>query len=62
MKLVTVSGTMGSGKTTLIRELVARVGALGKRAAVIVNEVGEQRYDEPFVRDQGVTVTRLEGG
>lgn len=62
MKIVTVSGTMGSGKTTLIRELIGRVGSLGKRSAVIVNEVGEQKYDDEFVRASGVAVTRLEGG
>jgi G3E family GTPase len=62
MKIVTVSGTMGGGKTTLIRELIGRVGSAGKRSAVIVNEVGEQKYDDEFVRANAVAVTRLEGG
>ncbi|MBI5446618.1 MAG: hypothetical protein HY900_36045 [Deltaproteobacteria bacterium] len=62
MKVVTVSGTAGSGKTTLIRELIVRMGTLGKRSAVIVNEEGEENYGEEFVRSHRLAVTRLEGG
>jgi molybdopterin-guanine dinucleotide biosynthesis protein len=33
MKVLSISGTQGSGKTTLIRELIARIGAKGSKSA-----------------------------
>ena len=62
MKVVTVSGIQGSGKTTFIRELVARFGAMGKQSAVIVNEKGEEDFDDDFVRIHNLPVERLRGG
>jgi G3E family GTPase len=62
MKLISIAGTQGSGKTTLIRELVRRFWVLGKRSAVIVNEEGEEGYDAVFVQDHGLVVDRLRGG
>lgn len=62
MKVVTVSGIQGSGKTTLIRELIVRVEALGKRSAVIVNEDGEETYDTDFVQSHQLVVESLRGG
>lgn len=62
MKLVTVSGIQGSGKTTLIREMIVRLGPQGKKCGVIVNEDGEVKYDDDFVRLQGLRVESLRGG
>lgn len=62
MKVVTVSGIHGSGKTTFIRELIGRFGALGKRSAVIVNEDGEEAYDAGFVQAHQLALERLQGG
>lgn len=62
MKLVTVSGTQGSGKTTLIRELIYRLESMGRRFAVIVNEEGEAAYDRDFIDSHHVWVERLRGG
>lgn len=62
MKLVAVSGTTDSGKTTLIRELIERFGALHKRCGVIVNEEGATRYDDIFVQSHAVRVESLKGG
>ncbi len=62
MKVVTVSGIQGSGKTTLIRELIVRFKALGKRSAVIVNEDGQETYDRDFVHSHQLVVERLRGG
>jgi G3E family GTPase len=62
MKLISIAGTQGSGKTTLIRELVHRFWVLGKRSAVIVNEEGEEVYDGRFVQDHELIVDRLRGG
>jgi G3E family GTPase len=62
VKLISIAGTQGSGKTTLIRELVHRCWELGKRSGVIVNEEGEAAYDAVFVKDHELVVDRLRGG
>jgi len=58
MKIITISGVWGSGKTTLIRELIARFAARGQRSAVIVNEMGE----EVFPKDQEAELYQIHGG
>ena len=62
MRLAGVSGLRGSGKTTLIRTLIERMGANGSRCAVIVNEEGSAVYDETFVQLHQVSVAYLRGG
>jgi G3E family GTPase len=62
MKVVTVSGVQGSGKTTLIRSAAARLHGANKRSAVIVNERGEADFDEDFNTAHQLTVERLRGG
>ncbi len=63
MRLVSVSGTRGSGKTTLIGRLVTRLSAAGRRCAVIVNEQGKATYDEiPGVAGGEVPIQYLRGG
>ena len=62
MRVVSVSGARGSGKTTLICELIARLSAEGKRAAVIVNEQGDAAYDQSFIQAHEVQVRTLRGG
>jgi G3E family GTPase len=62
MKLIAISGTRGSGKTTLIRELVDRLWAIGNHSAVIVNEEGKEDYDSTFIENHELVVDRLRGG
>ncbi len=62
MLLVSVSGARDSGKTTLIRELVARLNATGKKSAVIVNQDGEVDFDQGFVNKFQVAVKYIRGG
>ena len=62
MKIVTVSGILGSGKTTLVRELIVRVGEQGRRSAVIVNEEGAETYSPDFLEAHGVEIFPLWGG
>ena len=50
MRVVSVCGTRGSGKTTLIRKLIALLGENDRRAGVIVNEEGEEDYTQEFIR------------
>ncbi|MEP2116719.1 GTP-binding protein, partial [Bauldia litoralis] len=46
-----VTGFLGAGKTTLIRNLIA--GAGGRRIAVIVNEFGDMGFDGGLLGDCG---------
>jgi len=62
MRVVCVSGARGSGKTSLIRELIAGLRTKGKSAAVIVNEQGDALYDEAFIRAHALPVRTIRGG
>ena len=62
MKVVNISGMRGSGKTTLIRELIGRLATTGKSSAVIVNEDGDVAYDEIFLKRYKVPAEFLRGG
>ena len=62
MRVISVSGTRGSGKTTLIRTIIPHFKALGKRSAVIVNEEGRASYDEQFIQAHGLLVKYIRGG
>jgi G3E family GTPase len=62
MKVINVSGMRGSGKTTLIREMITRLVSAGRRCALIVNEDGEVPYDTEFLNSYGVAAEFLRGG
>jgi G3E family GTPase len=62
MRVVTVSGARDSGKTTLIREIIALAHAAGKRSAVIVNEEGRIPYGDDMVKAHGLTMEYIRGG
>jgi molybdopterin-guanine dinucleotide biosynthesis protein len=62
VKIVTIAGVQGSGKTTLIRTLIPLLGAQGKQSAVIVNEEGEETYSPEFLETYGVGIFKLRGG
>lgn len=62
MKLVVVQGTLGSGKTSLIRRLIERYVVQDQRASVLVNENGEVGYDQDFLARHHVRLERLRGG
>ena len=62
MRVLSVSGTTGSGKTTLIRELIARIGTKRRKSAVIVNDNGEKGFDQNFVLTHNLSVEYLRGG
>jgi cobalamin biosynthesis protein CobW len=47
-----VTGFLGAGKTTLVRELLANPG--GRRLAVLVNEFGEAGFDGSFLEGCGI--------
>lgn len=62
MKVINISGMRGSGKTTLIRELITRLVSAGRSCALIVNEDGEVPYDTDFLQRYGVAAEFLRGG
>lgn len=62
MKLVSISGTHGCGKTTAIKALTTILSDHGFRCAVIVNEEGRERYDPDFIHQTQLTVEHLRGG
>jgi G3E family GTPase len=62
MRVVSVSGVLGSGKTTLIRKLIVLLSERGGRAGVIVNEDGEEGYPQDFIETHGIHVAQIRGG
>ena len=62
MLLVNISGARDSGKTTLIREFIARLNTAGKKSAVIVNQDGKVDFDQEFVNKFQVAVKYIRGG
>ena len=62
MRVVTISGIQGSGKTTLIRELITSLRSAGKKSAVIVNEQGKADFDVDFIKIHNLGIERIRGG
>lgn len=60
--VLVVSGYLGSGKTTLVRRLLAWAQAEGRRAAVVSNEFGELGIDEALLGGGGTEFVELAGG
>lgn len=57
-----VSGFLGSGKTTLVRHLLAQAQASGTRVAVVSNEFGELGIDQALLGEGADAYVELEGG
>lgn len=57
-----VSGFLGSGKTSLVRHLLAQAVAEGLRIAVVSNEFGELGIDRELLGRGGEAFVELEGG
>ena len=57
-----VSGFLGSGKTTLVRHLLADAQRTGTRVAVITNEFGELGIDRALLGAGDQAYVELEGG
>ncbi len=60
--VVVVSGFLGSGKTTLVRHLLADAQRSGRRAAVVSNEFGELGIDGALLNRPGDDYVELSGG
>lgn len=60
--LVIVGGFLGSGKTTLITKAAELLQQNGKRAAVILNDQGEELVDTALVRSRQISTGQVVGG
>jgi len=57
-----VSGFLGSGKTTLVRHLLADAQRTGARLAVVSNEFGDLGIDRELLGDAQRDIVELSGG
>ena len=62
MKLLLVSGFLGSGKTTFIIQFARAAVTRKIRIAVLVNEIGEIGIDDQHMRRLGLNVWEILGG
>ncbi len=63
MRVVLIAGFLGSGKTTVIRELARfLVERKGCRVVILENEVGEIGIDDLFLEREGFQVRGIFGG
>jgi G3E family GTPase len=62
MHLLTISGFLGSGKTTFVVKLAEEATRKGLRVAILVNEVGEIGIDDQLMRQLDLHVWQLLNG
>jgi len=62
MKISQIAGFLGSGKTTLLIEVAKELVGMGKKVAIVVNDVGEINVDFKIVESYGLRAKELSGG
>jgi len=62
MFIIQVAGFLGSGKTTLMIRLGKEIGATGRKAVIIVNEVGEVGVDGDVLLANGLKTMEITEG
>ena len=60
-KVDIISGFLGAGKTTFIKELISKVYS-GEKMVLIENEFGEIGVDTRIMQDAGIEVTEMNSG
>jgi G3E family GTPase len=60
--VLVVSGFLGSGKTTLVRHLLAESARMGLATAVVSNELGELGIDAALLGSSAASYVEIEGG
>ena len=60
-KVDIISGFLGAGKTTFIKELIEKVFA-GEKLVLLENEFGEIGIDGGFLQDAGIEITEMNSG
>ena len=61
IKVDIISGFLGAGKTTFIKELISRVFK-DEKVVLIENEFGEIGIDSGFMKEAGIEVTEMNSG
>lgn len=62
MKVIQIAGFLGSGKTTTILSLARRFIEMGKKTAIIVNEIGEVPVDGRVLEELGLKIKEIGQG
>lgn len=62
MRLIVLTGFLGSGKTTALLSLARELQAGGSRVAMVVNEIGDIGIDDRLLERLGGNVWELLGG
>ena len=62
MRIVQVTGFLGSGKTTFLTKLAEELIGRGYKVAVIVNDVGHINVDQKVMGSHGLDVKEVAGG
>jgi G3E family GTPase len=62
VRLLVVSGFLGSGKTSLILWVARALTGRALKVAIIENEIGEIGIDGRYLREEGLQVQELFGG
>lgn len=60
-KVDIISGFLGAGKTTFIKQLIEQVFT-GEKLVLIENEFGEIGIDGGFLKDAGIEITEMNSG
>lgn len=62
MRLLLLCGFLGSGKTTILMELLYRLKKTYRQIVIIENEIGEAGVDGRYLSENGLKVRELFGG
>ena len=60
-KVDIISGFLGAGKTTFIKQMIDQV-FVGQKLVLIENEFGEIGIDGGFLKDAGIEITEMNSG
>lgn len=62
MQLIVISGMLGVGKTSVVLGFLKILKNMGKKVAIIENDVGTVSVDSEIVRKDGIEVVDLQNG
>jgi len=62
VKMVLITGFLGSGKSTFLNHLLDQLTQSNQRIGVIVNEFGEIGFDGKLIKIQGIEIKELNNG